>query len=87
MWRRFLYASPASGPYAGRRLPDKARLALDLFGGIDILVQNAGITQRSLVKNTDPAVYRTLMELNYFAPVALTKAVLPPCWRRRAATS
>jgi len=25
-------------------------LALDLFGGIDILVQNAGITQRSLVK-------------------------------------
>lgn len=58
-------------------LSDKARLALGMFSGIDVLVQNAGITQRSLVKDTDSSVYRTLMEINYFAPVALTKAVLP----------
>jgi short-subunit dehydrogenase len=58
-------------------LSDKSRQARDMFGGIDILVQNAGITQRSLVRDTDPSVYRTLMELNYFAPVGLTKAILP----------
>src|SRR5258708_5177519 len=65
-------------------LPDKTRLALSMFDGIDILVQNAGITQRSLVKDTDPAVYRTLMELNYFAPVALTKAVLPSMLEKKS---
>src|ERR1700724_1040477 len=65
-------------------LSDKTRLALGMFGGIDILVQNAGITQRSLVKDTDPAVYRTLMELNYFAPVALTKAVLPSMLEKKS---
>src|SRR5205807_3288581 len=65
-------------------LSDKTRLALDMFGGIDILVQNAGITQRSLVKDTDPSVYRTLMELNYFAPVALTKAILPSMLEKKS---
>src|SRR5437016_7484595 len=58
-------------------LSEKAQLALSMFDGIDILVQNAGITQRSLVRDTNPSVYRTLMDLNYFAPVALTKSVLP----------
>jgi len=58
-------------------LPDKAREALQMFGGIDVLVNNAGVTQRSLVKDTDLEVYRTLMEVNFFGAVALTKAVLP----------
>jgi short-subunit dehydrogenase len=65
-------------------LSDKARLALGMFSGIDILVQNAGITQRSLVKDTDPSVYRTLMEINYFAPVVLTKAVLPSMLEKKS---
>lgn len=65
-------------------LSDKTRLALNMFDGIDILVQNAGITQRSLVKDTDPSVYRTLMELNYFAPVSLTKAVLPSMLEKKS---
>jgi dehydrogenase/reductase SDR family member 7B len=58
-------------------LPDKARAALQMFGGIDILVNNAGVTQRSLVEDTELDVYRRLMEVNFFGAVALTKAVLP----------
>lgn len=46
-------------------------------GRIDVLVNNAGISQRSLVSDTDMAVYRKIMEIDFFAPVALTKLVLP----------
>jgi len=51
--------------------------AQDLFGHIDILINNAGISQRSLIKDTQMPVYKRLMELNYLGTVALTKAVLP----------
>jgi short-subunit dehydrogenase len=58
-------------------LPKKTQLALDTFGGIDILVLNAGITQRSLTRETDENVYRSLMEVNFFASEAMARAVLP----------
>ncbi len=47
------------------------------YGRIDILVNNAGVTQRSLVVDTSLDIYRRLMEVDFFAPVSLTKAVLP----------
>ncbi|MBC3786671.1 SDR family oxidoreductase [Spirosoma utsteinense] len=47
------------------------------FGRIDYIFQNAGITQRSQVADTDLSVYRQLMDVNFFGVVALTKAVLP----------
>lgn len=47
------------------------------FGRIDYLFQNAGISQRSSVVDTDFSVYRQLMEVNFFGVVALTKLVLP----------
>lgn len=56
---------------------DAAARAAAPFGPIDVLVNNAGLSQRSLVADTDLAVYRRLMELDFLAPVALTKAVLP----------
>lgn len=46
-------------------------------GGIDWLVNNAGISQRSLALDTDFSVYRTLMEVDFFAPLRLTQLVLP----------
>ena len=46
-------------------------------GQVDILVNNAGISQRARVADTTLEVDRRLMEVNYFAAVALTKAVLP----------
>ncbi len=47
------------------------------FPDIDIVVCNAGISQRSLIKDTKLEVDRKIMELNYFSNVALAKAVLP----------
>lgn len=54
-----------------------ARRAAAFFGPVEVLVNNAGISQRSTVLNTDMAVYRRIFELDFFACVALTKAVLP----------
>ena len=54
-----------------------AAQAAGFFGPIDVLVNNAGISQRSLVADTSMEVYRRIMELDFFAPVALIKAVLP----------
>jgi short-subunit dehydrogenase len=58
-------------------LPEKTRLALGIFNGIDIMVLNAGITQRSLTRDTHETVYRQLMEVNFFATESLARAVLP----------
>ena len=44
---------------------------------IDMLINNAGVSQRSLTLDTELSVYRRLMDINYFSVVALTKAVLP----------
>lgn len=50
---------------------------INKFSTIDLLVNNGGISQRSLVEETDLSVDRKLMEVNFFGTVALTKAVLP----------
>ena len=49
----------------------------DDIGKVDILINNGGVSQRSLFLENDFSVYRQLMEVNYFGLVALTKAVLP----------
>ena len=47
------------------------------FERIDVLVNNAGIGQRSLANETTLDVERRIMEVDFFGPVALTKLVLP----------
>jgi dehydrogenase/reductase SDR family member 7B len=47
------------------------------FGRIDVLVNNAGVSQRSYAAETPMDVDRRIMEINYFGTVALSKAVLP----------
>jgi short-subunit dehydrogenase len=59
--------------------------AIQTFGYIDILINNSGISQRSLVAETSIDVDRKLMEVNYFGAVALTKYLLPHFIRRRGA--
>jgi dehydrogenase/reductase SDR family member 7B len=53
------------------------RSVLDKFGRIDILINNGGISQRSLAARTSIETDRRIMETNFFGTVALTKAVLP----------
>ncbi|UOQ53662.1 SDR family oxidoreductase [Hymenobacter cellulosivorans] len=54
-----------------------AEKVLGHYGRLDVLVNNGGISQRSLALDTSLDVHRRLMEVNYFGTVALTKAVLP----------
>ena len=50
---------------------------INLFGKIDVLINNAGISQRSYIVETPIDLDRKIMEINYFGTIALTKAVLP----------
>ncbi len=59
------------------RLSALVEQAWDWRGRIDLLINNAGISQRSLALDTSLDVYRQLMEVDYMAPVALTQALLP----------
>jgi short-subunit dehydrogenase len=57
--------------------------AINHFGKINILVNNAGISQRSLVKETELAVDQKIMDVNFIGTVAVTKAVLPYMIRQK----
>ncbi|HLW54123.1 MAG TPA: SDR family oxidoreductase [Candidatus Angelobacter sp.] len=65
-------------------LAEKARAALAMFGAIDFLVLNAGISQRALTRNSEENVYRQLMETNFFGPETLARAVLPSMLERKS---
>jgi dehydrogenase/reductase SDR family member 7B len=54
-----------------------ADTVLKKVGKIDILLNNGGISQRSLAHETTLEVDKKLMDVNYFGTVALTRAVLP----------
>jgi len=51
--------------------------AIQFFGHVDVLINNGGISQRSLVNDTEMDVFRRLMEVNYFGAITLTKYMLP----------
>jgi len=57
--------------------PQSVLKAYNHFDKIDIVLNNAGISQRSYVLETDLSVDRKIMEVNYFGTIALTKAILP----------
>ena len=48
------------------------RQAVAAFGKVDILINSAGISQRSLATETKPDVVRTIMKTNFFGPVWLS---------------
>ena len=64
---------------------EQAIMSIDesLVNRIDILIHCAGVSQRSLALETITRVNRELMEINFFAAVALTKRVLPGMCKRR----
>jgi len=65
-------------------IPQTVNDVLEKIGTIDILVNNAGISQRSLAKDTLIDVDRKIMELDYFAVVALTKSILPEMQKKKS---
>lgn len=65
---------------------DKVDKAISFFGKIDVLINNGGISQRSLLAETDFAVDKRLIEVDYLGTVALTKALLPHFLQNKAGT-
>ena len=69
---------------AGSTLKLTTEAAVQLFGHIDILINNGGISQRSLAKETIIDVDRRIMEVDYFGTIALTKYLLPHFLKRKS---
>jgi short-subunit dehydrogenase len=65
-------------------LKEKAEEALSIFGHIDYLFNNGGVSQRSTAYDTKMEVLRKVMEINFFGSVILTKAVLPTMLERQS---
>jgi short-subunit dehydrogenase len=61
-----------------------AEAAIQVFGHVDILINNGGISQRSLAKDTTIDVDRRVMEIDYFGTVALTKYLIPHFIKRKS---
>ena len=57
--------------------PALVKKAYNIFGRIDILINNAGVSQRSLIVDTQFDVLKKLIEINYLGTVALSSALLP----------
>ncbi len=53
------------------------------FGGIDILINNAGISMRALVKDVDIDVMRRVMDVNFYGAVYCTSFALPSIIQRK----
>jgi dehydrogenase/reductase SDR family member 7 len=51
--------------------------AISFFGNIDVLINNGGVSQRSLIAETDFKVDKKLIEVDYLGTIAITKALLP----------
>ena len=57
---------------------------LEQLGGIDILINNAGITRPGPIQELDDAVFESMMRVNYFGTVTVTRAFLPQLRRQRS---
>lgn len=58
-------------------MPAAVAAVLERFSRIDVLINNAGLGQRSFCLDTQMHVYRTIFEVDVMGPIALTKQVLP----------
>ncbi|MCB9232423.1 MAG: SDR family oxidoreductase [Bacteroidia bacterium] len=51
--------------------------AVKVYGGIDILINNAGMSMRALFEDLDVVVIEKLMQINFYGTVYCTKLALP----------
>lgn len=54
-----------------------AQQVVEHFGGIDMLINNAGITMRAMFEETDSSVFHKVMNINFFGTLYATKYCLP----------
>jgi len=64
------------------QIEEAFNVASQAFGKIDILINNAGISQRSLTVDTTLEVYTKIMAINFLGTVSITKSVLPDMIKR-----
>jgi dehydrogenase/reductase SDR family member 7B len=64
----------ASDEEANRRLVEAA---VNRYGGIDILIANAGISMRAMFEDLDMAVFRKVMDVNFYGSVYPVRYALP----------
>ena len=55
----------------------------EVFGGVDVLVNNAGVGYFGAVEESDEAAVRRMFEINVFGLAEMTRAALPGMRRRR----
>ena len=67
-----------------QQVADAVRQAEEKFGGVDVLVNNAGYGYRAAVEEGDDSDIRTLFETQFFGSVAMIKAALPGMRARRS---
>ncbi len=65
-------------------LTEKANEACAIFGKIDVVINNGGISQRSLAEETPIENDRKIMEIDYFSTIIITKTVLPDMIARKS---
>jgi short-subunit dehydrogenase len=64
-------------------IPEFARTVESELGGVDLLVNNAGIPKRRRIPDLSEADLEEVMRVNFLAPVALVRALLPGMIDRR----
>lgn len=60
-----------------------AQLARERYEGIDVLINNAGISMRALFEEVDLEVIRRVMDINFYGPIFATKYCLPSIIERQ----
>lgn len=56
---------------------------IKVFGGVDILINNAGVSMRALLKDTTADVIKRVMEINFFGSVYCTRFALDSIIERK----